>query len=224
MPVRVEDVLSVNVVLVGIELLKTADEIAACSAAIGREFHQDGAFLDAVPQAAPVAGRVLRLPRERILVEVSALRSRVTKEYPVDSGDVAFVASVAAQALASEAAREPAVPAHGFNLAMVYSAESGEDALRYLGRRVFASPVFVPQEWGPLGGQGKLIFQDDTRQWTLTLEPRLQAPNTPKVFLDINLHVSESGVPREDEMEAQLRALWDRAHTLIEAIDANVND
>ena len=224
MAVRVEDVLSVNVVLVGIELLKTATEVAACSAAIGRELHQDGAFLDAVPQAAPVAGRVVRLPRERILVEVSALRSRVTKEYPADIDDVALVARVAAQALASATVQEPVVPAHGFNFAMVYSAESGEDALRYLGSRLFAPPAFVPQEWTSLGGQGKLKFQDGARQWTVTLEPRLQVPNTPKVFLDINLHVSEVGVPQEDEMETQLRALWDRAHTLIEAIDANVND
>lgn len=224
MPVRVEDVLSVNVVLVGIELLKTAAEVAACSAAIGRELHQDGAFLDAVPQAAPVAGRVLRLPRERILAEVSALRSRVTKEYPSAIDDVALVARIAAQALASAAVHQPVVPAHGFNLAMVYSAQSGEDALRYLGRRVFAPPAFVPGEWTSLGGQGKLKFQDGARQWTLTLEPRLQVPDTPKVFLDINLHVSEAGVPAEDEMETQLRALWDRAHTLIEAIDANVSD
>ena len=224
MPVRVEDVLSVNVVLVGIELLKTAAEVAACSAAIGRELHQDGAFLDAVPQAAPVAGRVLRLPRERILAEVSALRSRVTKEYPADIDDVALVAQVAAQALAGATVQEPEVPAHGFNLAMVYRAESGEDALRYLGRRVFAPAAFVPQEWTSLGGQGKLHFQDGARQWTVTLEPRLQVSNTPKVFFDINLHVSEAGVPAEDEMETQLRALWGRAHTLIEAIDANVND
>ena len=224
MTVRVEDVLSVNVVLVGIELLKTAAEVVACSAAIGRELHQDGAFLDAVPQGAPIAGRMVRLPRERILVEVSALQSRVTKEYPADIDDVALVARVAAQALASASAQKPVVPAHGFNLSMVYSAESGEDALRYLERRVFAPPAFVPQEWTSLGAQGKLKFQDGARQWTVTLEPRLQVPNTPKVFLNVNLHVSETGVPSEDEMETQLRTLWERAHGLINAIDTNVPD
>ena len=224
MPVRVEDVLSVDIVLAGIDLLKTPAEIAACSAAIGRELHQDGAFLDAVPQVAPVAGRVVRLPRERILVKASALRSRVTKEYPADIDDVAFVARAAAQALASSTVQEPVVTAHGFNFAMVYSTKSGEDALRYLGRKIFAPPAFVPQEWTLLGGQGKLKFQDGPRQWTVTLEPRLQVPDTPKVFLDINLHVSEAGIPQEDEMKTQLRALWEQAHTLIEAIDANVND
>ena len=224
MAVRVEDVLSVNVVLVGIELLKTAPEVAACSAALGSELIPEGAFLDALPQMAAITGRVVRLPRDRVVVETSARRSLITKEYPADVDDAALVARVAAHAIASTALEEPVVSSHGFNFTMVYSSDSGEHALRYLGRRIFASPAFVPEGWSPLGGFGKLRFQDGARQWTVTLEPRLQAPNTPKVFLDINLHVPEAGVPSEDELETQLRALWECAHTLIEAIDANVND
>lgn len=224
MAVRVVDVLSVNVVLVGIELLKTAAEVEACTSAFGGELIQDGAFIDAVGQMPPVRGRILRAPRERILVEVSERRSRVTKEYPAEIDDVALVARLASQALASTTVEDPGLSAHGFNFAMVYSDESGEDALRYLGRRIFAPPAFVPEGWTSLGGQGKLKFEDGPRQWTITLEPRLQVPNTQKVFLDINVHVPEAGSPGEDEMAAQLRMLWDRAHTLIEAIDANVHD
>ena len=224
MAIRVEDVLSVNVVLVGLELLKTAPEVAAFSAAIGREFLQDGGFIDAGPQMAPVPGRVVRSPRERILVELSAHRSRVTKEYPTSIDDVALVARVTAQAIASTTIQEPEVPSHGFNFAMVYSPDPDEDALRYLGRRIFAPPTFSHEEWTAIGGFGRLKFQDGSRQWTITLEPRLQALNTSKVFLEVNLHVPEAGVPEEDQMETQLRMLWQRAHTLIEAIDANVND
>ena len=224
MAVRVEDVLSLNVVLVGIELLKTAPEVDACSAAIGRELIQAGAFIDTLAHMPPVRGRVLRSPRERILVEVSELRSRVTKEYPAAIDDVALVARVAAKAIANTSVQESVVSAHGFNFSMVYSPESGEDALRYLGRRIFAPPAFVPEGWSSLGGQGKLQFQDEVRQWTITLEPRLQASNTSKVFVDVNLHVPEAGFPQEEQMETQLRTVWEQAHTLIEAIDANVND
>ena len=224
MAVRVDDVLSVNVVLAGIELLKTAPEVDACSGAIGSELIEDGAFIDAFAQMPPVRGRVLRSPRERLLLEVSELRSRVTKEYPAAIDDVALVARVAAQAIANTTVQHPVVSAHGFNFTMVYSPESGEDALRYLGRRIFAPPAFVPEGWSSLGGHGKLKFQDEGREWTISLEPRLQASNTSKVFLGINVHVPEAGVPPEDRMETQLRALWEQAHTLIEAIDANVND
>ena len=224
MAVRVEDVLSVNVVLVGIELLRTADEVEACSAVFGGELIQDAAFVDVVGQMPPVRGRALRAPRERLLVEVSERRSRVTKEYPAGIDDVTLVARLASQALAHSTVENPAVSAHGFNFAMVFSDESGEEALPYLGRRIFAPPAFAPDDWTSFGGQGKLKFQDGVRQWTITLEPRLQAPNTSKVFLDINVHVPEAGVPQEHEVETQLRALWERAHTLIEAIDANVHD
>ena len=224
MAVRVEDVLSVNVVLVGIELLRIAAEVEACSAAFDGEFIQDGAFVDVVGQMPPARGRMLRAPRERILVEVSQRRSRFTKEYPGGVDDVALVADVASRALESTTVEEPAVSAHGFNLAMVYRDASGEEALPYLGRRIFAPPAFAPDGWTSFGGQGKLKFQDGVRQWTITLEPRLQAPNTQKVFLDVNLHVPEAGVPSQDEMEAQLRALWEQAHGLMNAIDNNVPD
>ena len=224
MAVRVEDVLAVNVVLVGIELLRTAGEVEACSAVLGGELIQDGAFVDVVGQLPAVRGRVLRAPRERVLVEVSERRSRVTKEYPAGMDDVATVARVASRALVDSTIENPMVSAHGFNFSMVYTDESGEEALPYLGRRIFAPPAFAPDDWTSFGGQGKLKFQDGVRQWTITLEPRLQVPNTSKVFLDINVHVPEAGVPQEDEMETQLRALWERAHTLIEAIDANVHD
>ena len=210
MAVRLEYVLSANVVLVGIELLRTEAEVEACSAAFGGELIQDGAFIDAVGPMAPVRGRMLRAPRERILVEVSQRRSRVTKEYPAGIDDVALVADVASRALESTTVEEPTVSGHGFNFAMVYSDDSGEEALRYLGRRIFAPPAFVPERWTSFGGQGKLIFQEGVRRWTITLEPRLQAPNTQKVFLDINLHVPEPGVPSRDEMEAQLRACGKR--------------
>ena len=54
MTVQVEDILFVNVVLVGADLLTTASEIAAFNLAIGKELHEGGTFFEAAPQTAPV--------------------------------------------------------------------------------------------------------------------------------------------------------------------------
>lgn len=225
MAVQVEDVLSVNVVFVGIELLKTPSEVATCSAAIDREFVLDGAFLDPSSPTGPVPGRILRLPKERITVDTSAIRSKITKEYPAAIEDVASVAKVAAQAVSVTSDQDLVASAHGFNISMVYNNESHENAIQYLGRRIFAPPAFLTERWSSVGGYGRLKFKDEMREWTVTLEPRHQNLDTSKVFLDINLHMPVQGPPPvENEMHHNLKELWEYAHTLIEAIDSNVDN
>lgn len=221
MAVRVEDVLSVNVVLIGIELLKDPSEVATWSAAIGREFVFDGTFLEHSPMG-PVPGRTARLPRERIVVDTSANRSRVTKEYPTAIDDVTSVARIATQVVSCTTG-QALVTSHGFNISMVYSNESGENAVHYLGRRIFVPSAFLLEGWNSIGGYGKLKFQDEVREWTVTLEPRLHS-DASNVFLDINLHMPVPGLPTEDEMHDNLKELWMRAHALIEAIDSNVDN
>jgi len=223
MAIQILEVLSVNVVLVGSELLKTPEEIAACGAAIDREIHtQDGAFIDVTLKGISSPGKILRLPRDRIIMEISPIRSKVTKEYPSSIDDVSYVARIFACALASAIDRDLAVTAYGFNIAMIFSSDSSnEGALSYLGQKIFTRPVFAPNQWHSIGAQGKWIFQDGDRQWTLTFEPRLQDPSTSKIFLDINLHITKREIPEEFEVELGLRELWEKSHSLVEGIETD---
>lgn len=223
MTVRVQDVLTIDAVFVGLELLRNEREITACSAATGAEIIADGVIIAGSPQMPPIQGRVLRVPRNRMTLETSPHRTRVVKEYPSAIEDVALVVQLATQAIADTDLQGGAPSAFGFNLQMVYDQDSGENAIRYLGSRLFIPTRDLHEQWGLVGGFGKLLFQEGPRQWTIALEPRLNALNAEKVFLDINLHVSVARLPEASEMEMLMRNLWNQAHDLIETIDGRGN-
>ena len=70
-----------------------------------------------------------------MVLETSARRTRVKREYPGDMGDGALVVRLLMQAIASSDVQEKEPSAFGFNIQIVYEQDSGEDAISYLGRR-----------------------------------------------------------------------------------------
>ena len=219
MAVEVQDILSINAVFAELDLLRNEQEIAACSAALGSEIITEGAGLVLGPSGTPAQGRRLQMPRDRMFVEASAHRTQVVREYPAHVDDVASVVRLARHAIASTDLQEAAPSSFGFNIDLVYDQNSGQDALSYLGRRLFIRVSELHEKWEDAGGSGKLLVREGGWQWTIRWEPRLQARDTTKVFLGVNLHVSEARMPDDGEMEMMLRELWRRAHGLIENLD-----
>lgn len=225
MTVNVQEVLVVDVVLAELQLLRNEKEIFACSEAMEAEIVTDGIVLATQPRAAaPVQGQVLRFRRDRMTVETSAARTRIAREYPAGIEDVGLVSRLIAQAIEATDLEGNAPAAFGFNIQIVYDQDSGEPATHYLGRRLFHPAENLRENWVKVGGFGKLIFQEGNRRWTIALEPRMQDPNTTKVFLDVNLHVPEARLPSLDDVDSLLREVWSRAHSLIEAIDGTQDD
>ena len=219
MTASVQDVLTIDAVLVDFQLLRDEHEINAYGAAIGVEIVPERVLVAGAPQMPPLQGWVLRLPRNRMILETSARRTRIVKEYPSSNDDVTAVVELARKAIDATNLGEDVPSAYGFNIQVVYDQNSGDNAMSYLGQRLFAPTNDLHERWGLVGGFGKLMFQEDQRQWTIALEPRFNDPNTTKVFLDINLHIPEGRLPEEDEMRTLLGELWDRTHALIETID-----
>jgi len=220
MTVRVRDVLLIDIVFAGVDLLANPVDVQRCGTAFGSEIVPDGAILAPPPGPGmpPVQGQSLRVPRERILIETSVARTRFVKEYPFDLDDALPIVRLARLAVPSESSL-PAPSACGFNIHLVYEQDSGETAKRYLARRLFDYRRLLAETWELSGGFGTLVFVDDSVRWTVKVEPRFQDEHTPLVFLDINVHVSASGFPSDEELGTWLTNLWKRSHTLIEAID-----
>lgn len=220
MPVTVQDILSINAVFADLELLRNDREIAACGTALGSEIITEGGMLVLDPSRdGAVQGRRLQVPRDRMLVETSAHRTQLARQYPANIDDVASVVRLVRLAIASRDMHGAVPSSFGFNLELVYDQDSGQDALSYLGRRLFARASDLHETWGQAGGSGKLLVHEGIWQWTIILEPRLQDRETTKVFLGLNLHVPEARMPDDGEMEMLLRELWGRAHGLIENLD-----
>ncbi len=220
MAAKVQDVLMIEVVIVGLELLRTESEITVFSGECGEEFAPE--FVPEpmlIPGEPMIQKRVLRLPRDRIILETSASQTRVRREYPDAMDDVALVVRLLSQAIASSDIQDRKPSAFGFNTQIVYDQDSGENAIFYLGRRLFVSGSDLHENWSRTGGFGKLVVSEGPWQWTMNFEPRLYAPNTTKVFLNTNLHVTEARLPDEVEMKNLMEELWRRSYALIDAID-----
>ena len=224
MAVSVQDVLMVDAVFVDLELLRDQREITECSATIGAELVPEGVLIAGSPQMSPVQGRVLRLPRDRIVFETSAHRTRVVREYPSSVDDLPLLVRRAAQAVSVSDLQGRAPASFGCNIQLVYEQDSGQNATGYLGRRLFIPTADLHEHWGLAGGFGKLLIEEGSWRWTITLEPRFNDSKTTKVFLDINLHVPERRMPDETELETLLGDLWNRAHSLIGIIDGRAHD
>ena len=219
MAVEVQDILSIDAVFAELELLRSNDEVAACSAALGSEIITEVGLVLGASRGTPVEGRRLQVPRDRMRMETSAHRTRVVREYPVQIDDVESVVQLARHAIESTDLQGAVPSSFGFNLELVYDQDSRETALTYLGRRLLVRVGDLHENWGQAGGSGKLVVREGTWQWTINLEPRLQAPDTTKVFLGANLHVPEARMPDDGDMEMLLRQLWGRAHEVIENLD-----
>ena len=223
MAVDVQDILSINAVFPGIELLRTDAEIAQLGEALGSEIIPEvGLVLDAA-QSTPAQGHRMQIPRDRMFVETGAQRTRVVREYPAHVDDVASVVRLVSHAHKITDLQGAIPSAFGFNIDLVYNQNSGEDARTYLGRRLFSRANDLNEQWSQVGGSGKLFALEGEWLWTITLEPRLQVANTSKVFLSVNLHIPAPRMPDGEEMERLLRTLWARAHDLIEKLDQRDN-
>ena len=216
MSAEIKDVLSADVVFLDVQLLALDHEARACSADIGIEIIPEGRTVN-VPE-----GLVWKLPRERILVDSSPSRSRVMIEYPRSIDDAMLITRVAVSAITHTDLKGRQPSSFGLNFQAVYGQSSEETAVLYLGRRAFNNSALLREGWEQIGGQGKLLFRDGNRQWTVTLEPRLQDASTPNVFIDVNVHLAEQRIPPEDEMKTLLSTLWVRAHEMIEDVNGNV--
>lgn len=220
MAVTVQDVLSIDVVFTDLELLRNDQEVAACSAAYGSEIITEGGmFVLGSSQSGPVQGRRMHVPRDRMLVESSVHRTRVVRQYPSHIDCVASVVRLMKHAITCTDTPGVVPSSFGFNLELVYDQDTGQDALSYLGQRLFVGASDLHETWEDAGGSGRLFVREGICEWAVALEPRLQARDTTKVFLGLNLHVPETRVPDDGEMEMLLRKLWGRAQNLIENLD-----
>ena len=176
MAVTAQDILSIDAVFADLEVLRNAQEIAACGAALGSEIITEGEMLVLGPsRGGAVQGRRMQMPRDRMFVGDLAHRTRAARQYPAHIDDVASVVRLVGHAIASTDLRGAVPSSFGFNMELVYDQDSGQDALSYLGRRLFARVSDLHETWGHAGGSGKLLVREGTWQWTIALEPRLQA-------------------------------------------------
>jgi hypothetical protein len=222
MAATVSEVLKVDLVLVGIGLIKTPEELSAFRSAVGSDVMTEASLTANIPSGITEPSRSLAMNRERITLDFSPSRSVIRRDYPSlgDLGDLARLAQVAWLAISNTDLADQKPRAFGYNIELIYDQDSGLPAFLYLADRLFASASFVVEGGHLIGGAGRLIFEGGGKRWTIAIEPRFNDNETTRIFLTLNLHRSEQRLPDEKEIYESLQEAWEQACSFVNRLDA----
>ena len=176
MPATVQDILKVNIVLVGIGLLNNPNEAKAFSDAVNTEVVTSGVGLSfGMPTLPPEPGRTLELQRDRISLQLMPGRTAIERGFVSGSGDLGRLADVVGLALEHTHLGNEDVPtAFGYNIELVYDQTTGRSALGYIGAGMFGRGGLTVPDWKLVGGPGRFVFDSQDGRWSIRVEPRFK--------------------------------------------------
>ncbi len=215
MTVKIQDVLKADLVLVGVELLKSSPEVDRFRQSLGADFRVGTGLATNESSGETHPMRSFALQRDRITLNSLQDRSMVVKEYPsLASPQTEWdrMAEVTTYAIEStdESNRKPR--AFGYNCEWIFEITDDQTAASFLGSRLLGRDIPARETWGLIGGAGTLMFSDGNRRWTLQAQPRPNGdPESKRIFLGLNLHIDEPRTPTLDEIRSSLAETWDAA-------------
>ena len=214
MSVQLQEVLSVELVLIGIELLRGEEEEA--------RFRRDAA-VEVLTRPSRVAGgrpvpdhsRALVLSRERIAVDTSLLGTVIRWDYPW--GNWSRFGEVVTLAVG------PTAETHevelGYNVDLVFTQDSGQPSSAYLGERLLNPSLLGQLGWPLRGGGAQVSLRDENRTWAFIVEPRAEDLSGNRVFLRVSLQWPLSPIPSTSQITASLQESLDQAMRLMQILD-----
>lgn len=211
-----ETVLNTNLVLLGVELLPKPDMIEQFRADFGPDLRVEVGLLAGLAPGITEPARTMTLGEDRIQLMLHASRSTIGREYP-DKLGLAKLARVAARTI--EITGSDAPNAFGYNMDLVFEQHSGQPAIQYVGNRLFGHMFHEDQGRRVIGGTGKLVIEDSAGRWTISVEPRFDAPDTSLVFVSLNLHKQEKRFPDESEIKNALKEVQQEARNFVNRLE-----
>ncbi len=219
----VPDILSINVVFAGVELMnkpESGDNLArAASSDILTELV--GMPPSSASSTLPSPRRYI-LQRDRISVDVDIARTSIQREFPSPppSDDFARLAYVTTVVLDNTDFEEQQLSAYGYNMVIVFDPGWQEPTIQYLGEHLFSTDVFTMDDWTNTGGYGSLVFtDDDERKWTFLLEPRPRDDvASKKLYMTVNQHIADTRLPMQESINSALNESLRRSTYLVEQL------
>ena len=222
MVATVQDVLKVNIVLVGVGLLRLSDEAMKFRDAVGSEMTpSETGMLAGFPLANAEPGIAVSLNKDRIRLDLSPAQSMITRDYPLRD-ELDRLADVIRLAISVTDTSNQQPTGFGYNIELTFDQTTGGPASQYLADRLFRNDLTTSLGWQPQGGTARLFFRDQESSWSLTLEPRFLYEGSGRVFVSANRHFDEPPLPDADKIHQSLEALWDQAHQFIQQLDGSV--
>ena len=117
MDIEFQDVLKVDLALVGVGLLSKTDEVDALAAEMRADMNYTASGPSPVPEeSSSLAMQLTQLPRDRISIQTIPDRTILRRDYPLGSGDLERLAEAVACAVEATGAGSGQLRAFGFNV------------------------------------------------------------------------------------------------------------
>ena len=217
MDLQVEDIIRMNVVLVGTQLLTSPVEKDAFSVSVNAEVTEaiTGGFTVSLgptgisaQQPSIPQPRLLTLQKERITLDLAPGLSTIFRDYPTKI-EIERLAEVANLAISHSDLNTQTLQAFGFNLEAVCGLPYGKMFDGFLASSIYAPNITDNSCFRLTGGSTKMTFQNESGQWNVGLEPRFGDVASSKLFMTLNLHIASQAMPTRDEIHSSLHSTWE---------------
>ena len=221
MAVKIEDILKLNIVLVGVNLLLEERQRKSFQEEVNAEFVLTPNLVVTLGAGMQQSsGHIIQLPKDRISIETDPSRTLINKDYP-DKDDLPRLVKIIDACMTHGGGEHAEITSFGFNISLVFHQSSGDTAFSYIAKKLFSFQMLGHENFAPLGGSGTITFQLSDYRSTVTIEPRMKDVNTEKVFLEINRHFDSHNCPSGHDLLMAFESVWEEAENIVEKIDGN---
>lgn len=198
MPVNLREIINFSFVIVGLELLPSDGALRSFQSGVDVEIRRGGGLSVDATTGQSQQARILNLDRDRIILNLSPVRSNVTREFPSISNletEASRFGHVVDCALNAGLNLKSSRYDFGYNAEMVFDQDVSPTAFQFLGERLLRSEQLALPDSQFVGGSCRMIFVDTLGQWTYNLDSRFQEKQTSRVFINVNLHNAQKPLP-----------------------------
>ncbi|MDE2837603.1 MAG: hypothetical protein OXL97_08880 [Chloroflexota bacterium] len=221
MPIEFQDVLKINIVLVGMHLLNEQHQRSAFATAVGEEVEPEPIFSGPIfplPLPGVEAGLAMQLRKDRIRIDSLPSRTVIEQEYPTHDS-LERLTEVAAHAIGLTDLGDQTMTAFGLNIEQVYRHPGEKPTEMYLAEKLFPHQQLFFKELVLTAGAGRFTYEGDDNKWNFVVEPRANDATNRKVFMSLNLHRDQQQVPNREEILDLFQQVWNRSRELATRLD-----
>ena len=160
--------------------------------------------------------------RERTLMEALPNRLAVGKEYPQQT-DINRVAEITMAGIDCSTLRTQDSVPRGYNAEVLFRLDNARPAAAFISEHLLKSDQLGKDDWEPIGQYGRVVYQQNDRRWTFSVEPRNHDFSTPILYVATNLHIENQPIPDLSTFVEELSSVWLETQEFVGRLDRSTD-
>ena len=219
MNISMVDILNVNFVLVGVQLLDTSSKRRQFAGGVGlSEITEEEASLNVPQTPVPVPGiRRVSLNRDRITLTMTNEPDRtvIQRDYPSQAELGRLVDIIVLAIKQSSSSEREQLTRHGFNADVVYQLPTGWTYGRFISDHVLRRDLLGNAGYKTESANLRIRLSRNSQTWYVRMEPRMGADDSELLFASLNLDIETNKMPSRSAIMEHLQEIWEQAHGIM---------